>query len=174
MATRELRICEVCKREYMSKNAAQRICSHECLAQNPRRSGPKTWSAARRAAAVKTRVCAMCGAEFAAQGPRKYCTPSCRNKAAWITRKSRPNSSQRNREAHRAEVNRLLALQGGVCAICKLGKWATKQYWHLDHDHMTGKNRGALCSRCNLGLGLFQDRPESLRAAADYLERSMA
>lgn len=46
-----------------------------------------------------------------------------------------------------------------------------------DHDHKISSKitiqsfRGWLCSNCNTGLGLHQDDPEILRAAAEYLER---
>lgn len=40
----------------------------------------------------------------------------------------------------------------------------------LDHDHKTGAIRGGLCTHCNQGLGRFHDKPELLRAAADYIE----
>ncbi|NDE15098.1 hypothetical protein EBZ80_09235 [bacterium] len=53
------------------------------------------------------------------------------------------------------------------CIIC--GEKQNKQL-AIDHDHKTGKVRGALCSRCNLGLGHFRDDPELLRFAALYLE----
>lgn len=38
-----------------------------------------------------------------------------------------------------------------------------------DHDHGTGEHRGWLCDNCNRGLGFFQDSPELLRSAANYL-----
>jgi len=40
---------------------------------------------------------------------------------------------------------------------------------HLDHCHSTGKVRGVLCSRCNVGLGHFKDNTESLQTAIEYL-----
>ncbi|MBK7330438.1 MAG: hypothetical protein IPI85_15545 [Dehalococcoidia bacterium] len=42
----------------------------------------------------------------------------------------------------------------------------------LDHDHVTGQVRGFLCSHCNIALGAFRDNPESMRAAAAYIERN--
>jgi hypothetical protein len=41
----------------------------------------------------------------------------------------------------------------------------------VDHDHKTNKIRGLLCPNHNLGLGAFDDSPEYLRAAADYIEK---
>lgn len=65
-----------------------------------------------------------------------------------------------------AEYDALVEGQGGLCALCR-----QRAPQHVDHDHVTGKVRGALCSGCNQGLGNFYDDPDALRAAADYVER---
>jgi hypothetical protein len=59
-----------------------------------------------------------------------------------------------------------LALQGGVCAICKE---KPKRWLFVDHCHRTGKVRGLLCGNCNSGLGFYQDNPRLTLAATTYL-----
>jgi hypothetical protein len=72
------------------------------------------------------------------------------------------------------DVRRMLDEQGGVCAICggqqRNSRWRSTMLC-VDHDHATGRVRGLLCNNCNTLLGSVKDRPEVLRAAADYLER---
>jgi hypothetical protein len=68
-----------------------------------------------------------------------------------------------------ADYDRLLAAQGGVCAICE--RPPKTRRLHVDHDHKSGKVRGLLCFTCNrYVLGKYAT-PAKLRAAADYLER---
>lgn len=77
-----------------------------------------------------------------------------------------------------AEVDAIIAANQGLCPICER---ATKR-WAVDHDHSCcpgqGKNtcggcvRGIICDTCNRGIGSFQDSPDALRRAAEYLERS--
>lgn len=77
------------------------------------------------------------------------------------------------------DYNRMLEAQGGVCAIC--GKTETFRYESgklkelaVDHCHKTKINRGLLCYNHNEGIGKFQDDPNLLRKAADYLDRHSA
>lgn len=66
------------------------------------------------------------------------------------------------------DFDRLVVLQSDLCAICQ--RPSDEKVWHIDHDHATGLVRGLLCSRCNTGIGQFQDDPARLRAAANYIE----
>ena len=59
--------------------------------------------------------------------------------------------------------------QSGRCAICDE---APQRTLAVDHDHVTGKVRGLLCARCNLGIGYFRDDERILSAAITYLTRS--
>lgn len=43
---------------------------------------------------------------------------------------------------------------------------------HADHDHATGKFRGWLCSRCNMGIGQLGDTLANVLRAARYLRRA--
>lgn len=63
----------------------------------------------------------------------------------------------------------LYETQDGVCAICSLPERKLPTL-AVDHDHVTGKIRGLLCSSCNLGIGHFKDDVGLLRNASNYLE----
>ena len=74
----------------------------------------------------------------------------------------------------RKDRDEMYAEQDGKCVICKDNltfAWNhSKASAAVDHCHTSGKVRGLLCMNCNMGLGKFQDNPEFLRNAADYLE----
>lgn len=53
------------------------------------------------------------------------------------------------------------------CEICGKGQKTS----YLDHCHETGKFRGWLCHRCNVGLGCFGDNLSGISAALDYMRR---
>lgn len=63
-------------------------------------------------------------------------------------------------------LDEMTAEQGGLCAM---GCGAAIS--DIDHDHATGKVRGLLCRRCNVGLGFYEKLHEAARA---YLVRAGA
>lgn len=72
--------------------------------------------------------------------------------------------------------NALLQKQEGGCAVCKKVPSPTKtgrSGLHVDHDHVTGKVRGLLCSRCNTFMGYADktDFTELITKAEAYLAR---
>jgi len=67
----------------------------------------------------------------------------------------------------------MLRLQDGRCAICKTdnpGKG--KRHFHVDHDHLSGKVRGLLCVKCNMGIGSFDDDVMLMHMAAAYVSEA--
>jgi Recombination endonuclease VII len=78
----------------------------------------------------------------------------------------------------KAQYTELLSSQGYQCAIC-MTDVSKVALLCIDHDHSCcpqkarscGKCiRGLLCSKCNKGIGLFDDDIKSLRSAIKYLE----
>ena len=76
----------------------------------------------------------------------------------------------------------MLAGQGGRCAICRtdepgITRNKDLKIFRIDHDHncCPGKRscgacvRGLLCNRCNSGIGMLNDDPDVVMAAAAYL-----
>lgn len=56
-----------------------------------------------------------------------------------------------------ADVHRTLVDQLGKCGIC--GELPSKgRSLAVDHNHETMEFRGLLCTRCNMGLGLFSNQ----------------
>lgn len=116
---------------------------------------------------------------------KKYFTDE-QKKAAKKTKNSRDyakyraarQASERRRKLERVykiteeDLQRILLSQGGVCGICRRQFGGTKSTKpHIDHCHATGRVRGVLCGKCNLGIGNFADDPGLLRSAANYLEQ---
>ncbi len=61
--------------------------------------------------------------------------------------------------------------QNNLCAICNKPQISTRlNYLCVDHNHVTGKVRGLLCSSCNRGIGLLNDDINILERAVEYLK----
>lgn len=59
------------------------------------------------------------------------------------------------------------------CDICNRSLDLNKRdkSWCVDHDHKTMIVRGILCSKCNRGIGLFDESTNSLNNAIQYLSK---
>jgi len=51
--------------------------------------------------------------------------------------------------------NDLFSKQNGCCAICGTHQSKLRRALDVDHNHVTGKTRGLLCGKCNLGGGNY-------------------
>ena len=75
------------------------------------------------------------------------------------------------------QYDAMLSKQDGVCAICEK---VSELNFRIDHDHRCcpgsyscGKCvRGLLCHHCNAGLGQFNDDPDTIQKASEYLQAS--
>ncbi len=67
------------------------------------------------------------------------------------------------------DYNKLLEQQNGVCAIC--GCEPNGKKLAVDHNHKTEKNRGLLCTNCNLCLGLLKEDIFLFKEAIKYLKK---
>jgi hypothetical protein len=98
-------------------------------------------------------------------GLTRYCRP-CRKDQALQT----------NYGITLEQYEKLLASQGGVCAICGAAE-ADGRSLHVDHDHKCCAERrscgrcvrGLLCSPCNTGIGMLGEDAKRLWSAMMYL-----
>ena len=65
----------------------------------------------------------------------------------------------------------ILTDQDYRCKLCG-NEFKDEFDMNIGHDHDTSIIRGILCRPCNMHLGMFNDSPELLRQATDYLENS--
>jgi hypothetical protein len=146
--------CILCGQTYTAKQSRQEYCSGEC--------GRIGRSAARRQAPGE-RPCVQCGTVFAPRTSKHVrCSPACRRAYAWDTKWKSSAGAYAD----------MFDAQHGECAICGRstpGGPNRHDRLYVDHDHATGRVRGLLCMRCNVGLGYFRDDPELLATAIAYL-----
>jgi len=134
---------------------------------------------------VTHKMCPICGirkerSEFYKWKSRKdgltaYCKSCCIEKnEKW--HKENPEASLKSRRGTNRKLKygitqddfqKMLNDQKNKCKICK--KFVDFGS-AVDHDHKTGKIRGILCRKCNLGLGAAKDNTEILENMIKYLE----
>lgn len=156
--------CHMCGTSFTPRIKTARYCSDACRGKS---------QIAARTAIKGPRCCYKCGVgvEVQKNTPGRVVCEGCR---------ATPNrANQRERDRARtlrrygitqADYDRMLALQGGRCAICATDD-PGKKSWCIDHDHDTEAVRGLLCSLCNTGIGNLRDDPDILKSAVSYLER---
>lgn len=69
------------------------------------------------------------------------------------------------------DYQRMLAAQGGRCAICHTDDPSPWKHFAIDHCHDTNAIRGLLCGTCNSGIGQLKHSEELLLSAIEYLRR---
>lgn len=92
------------------------------------------------------------------------------NKDKISLRKATASLRSQGCKATEKQLKEMFNYQKGRCKICGVYVSNNKPMRAIDHCHKTKKVRGWLCSKCNFGLGQFNDSPSLLRKAADYLE----
>lgn len=111
------------------------------------------------------------GKRPAAEACRGYVEKKSAQGRAWRER-NRKHLAEHKKWAHRRrtyglsreEVLELFESSDGLCALCYEVP-ATA----IDHDHETGRVRGALCKSCNTGLGFVEKMGASSPVIEEYL-----
>ncbi len=67
----------------------------------------------------------------------------------------------------KAQREAMYASQDGRCAIC--GEHKSFSKISTDHNHVTGKVRGLLCTFCNTLVGYLEKRPGNVKQAEEYM-----
>lgn len=115
------------------------------------------------------RHCRACRKSRHEANPRKYDPVKMREwRKGWRQRNPhwhRDYERQKKLGITPDETQKLLEGQEGKCAICE----DIMDRPCLDHNHVTNKVRGLLCSSCNLGIGSLKDSPLIVEKALYYL-----
>lgn len=135
---------------------------------------------------MKVKQCSRClETKPTLEFPRRYddyasICKVCKRK--WIRKYRQDNPERARRIARRNTLKarygitveiyeQLLKTQDNGCAICYATKPDSRVYhFSVDHCHATGVVRGLLCTKCNRGLGLFNDDVDRMERAVEYLK----
>ena len=145
---------------------------------------------------IHSKQCAYCNNSFLGYRLNsKYCSATCRY--AWQARNQSEKTKLRRQTYQKKwgqenwlrrrnymlnytygitaeQYDDLLRKQDGNCAICGRHNLEFSKKLAIDHDHVTGEIRGALCELCNrkiIGKLRGLEGAEIFRKAAAYLDR---
>ncbi|MFC4010446.1 endonuclease VII domain-containing protein [Nonomuraea purpurea] len=166
MADGRARYCKDCFRKRSTQSYRKRM-AEQGKAVRERVEVPAGHKYCPRCAEIK--AVGEFGANRAAKdGLTAYCKP-CHTRVT-LENRIKNHGSDRNYKLKlrygitEDDFERMLARQGGLCAICQVVPGT-----FVDHCHRTGAVRGVLCFNCNNGLGHFGDNLVLLELAAHYL-----
>ena len=125
---------------------------------------------------AKSRSCVVCNKERMRE--RRAADPEYHRKATraayekWYPKNKHKVRARKRKTATGIDAETfaaLMKLQGGICAICRVGLADGDRNTHADHCHDTGKPRGILCSTCNQAEGLIRRSGLGVREFASRL-----
>lgn len=108
----------------------------------------------------------------------RKCESKATKKKATFSYEDWNKSKTKKHHVPTSRWTRLFLKQGEKCAIC----WTKEpkgKGWCIDHDHNCCHGtqscgvcvRGILCGKCNTGISMLLEDPNTIRRAADYVER---
>ena len=155
--------CKQCDRQL--EYGQRKFCSKVCLNRfdNDRKTKIRR----------KNLTCGYCGISIEDIKHKKtFCSRRCAEQNFYQSKRSENNLTKYGLSEE--EHLEILIKQDHRCAICRKPETAkyksgTVRLLSIDHCHETGKLRGLLCSKCNMGLGLFNDDWLLLENAIEYL-----
>jgi hypothetical protein len=169
--------CVVCGKKFKPYNQVQLTCSKKCSKDMATERTRKWRSSKERKWVAKEIKCAVCRKKFLpTNSVNLTCSIECadakRNGQIAIWRRDQKDYS-RNRTLQKKyglstiDYEEMYKKQNGECKICR------KSFPRLsvDHNHKNGKIRGLLCIKCNAALGSFQDSPEIMKRAIQYIKK---
>lgn len=125
----------------------------------------KFWYVRKETGTITTHTCKQCVKDAASNNRKKAKSKDkdAYNKAQWARR-------VQNKYGITLDEYTKIMNNSKSCTICDKtpsGKFSDKLVY--DHCHTTGKFRGVLCNKCNIGIGALGDTSSDLKKALEYL-----
>ncbi len=111
------------------------------------------------------KTCLTCKVEKPHSEFHKFTKYDRPGKPVYLSSSCKPcRSEDARRRRYGTTLLAVIEEQGNICALCQVEAPTV-----LDHDHSTGRLRGAICRRCNFALHYLDD-PEWRERAEGYID----